>query len=38
MSDNIYDLLGSYKEGVLEACDAVYEYKKNRICNVNTWW
>ena len=37
MSDNNHDLLGSFKEGVLKACDEVCGYKKNRNCNVNTW-
>ena len=25
-------------EGVLLACNEVCGYKKNRKCNVNTWW
>ena len=37
ISDNNYDLWGSFKEGVAKACDEVCGYKKNRICNVNMW-
>ena len=28
MSDNIHDLCGSLKEGVLKACDEAFGYKK----------
>ena len=38
MSDNHNDLWGSFKESVLKVCDEVCGYKKNRKCNVNTWW
>ena len=38
MSDNNHDLWGSFKEGVLTACDEVCGYEKNRKCNVSTWW
>ena len=35
MSDNNHDLWGSFKVGVLKACDDVCGYRKNRKCNVN---
>ena len=38
MPDNNHDLWGSFKECVLEACDEVCGYMKNRKCNVDTWW
>ena len=38
MSDNNHDLWGSSKESVLLACDEVCGHKKNRECNVDTWW
>ena len=38
MSDNHIDLWGSFSESELKACDEVCGYKKNRKCNVNTWW
>ena len=38
MYDNIHDLWGSFKVGVLKACNDVCGYKKNRKCNVNRWW
>ena len=39
MSDNNNDLLGSFSESVLKACDEVCGYEKNRKCNVSTlWW
>ena len=30
--------MGSLNEGVPKACDEVSGYKKNRKCNVSTWW
>ena len=35
MSDNNYDFLGSFQEGVLKECNEVCGYKKNRKCNAN---
>ena len=37
MSDSHNDLWGSIK-GVQMACVEVCGYKKNKKCNVNTWW
>ena len=37
MPDNHDDLWGSAK-GVPKDCDEVCRYKKDRKCNVNTWW
>ena len=37
MSDK-HDLWGSFKEGVLKACDEVCGYKKNMTYNINMWW
>ena len=31
-------IYGDHKKSVLKACDEVCGYKKNRKCNVNTWW
>ena len=36
MSDN--NDLSAFFRGVLKACDKVCGYKKNRDCDVNTWW
>ena len=38
MSDNNHNLCGSFKEGVLRACDEVCGYEKSRKCNVDMWW
>ena len=32
------DLWGSYKKGVLQACDALCGKTKGRGDRVNTWW
>ena len=37
LSDNNHDLCRSFKD-VIKACNEVCGYKKNRKCNVNTWW
>ena len=38
MSDNHNDLPGYFKESVLMASNEVCGHKKNRKCNVDTWW
>ena len=35
MYDNIHDLWGSFKVGVLAACNEVCGFEKNRKCNVS---
>ena len=37
MSDHHNDLWGSFR-GVQKTCDEVCGYKKNRKCDVTTWW
>ena len=38
MSDNNRDLWGTFKRGVLKACNDVCGYEKNWTCNVDMWW
>ena len=38
MHNDLMDLWGSYKNGVLQACDELCEKTKTRGNRGNTWW